>query len=296
MSTTEILDRETTEAVERCSSCSAPMALDQHYCLSCGARRGDPRLPFAQVMAVRPPGTAAAQPPPPPQGPAALPITWPVAAGGAAVLVLALGVGVLIGNSTSGGSKVASGTPQVITVGNGTGTAGSNASSTSFKSDWPAGKTGYTVQLQSLRKNGTDPSAVAAAKNAAKGKGAPDVGALDSDSYSSLKPGLYVIYSGVFDNKKDAQHALSSLKKKFPSATVVKVGKGGSSSSGSSTLPAHKKSATLNKSQLEKLNGLSPQQYQKQSSKLPDTIRTQGAPAPKDNKPAGGGSGSETIK
>ena len=39
------------------------------------------------------------------------------------------------------------------------------ASAPAFKGDWPAGKKGYTVQLQTLPKTGTDPSAVDAAKS-----------------------------------------------------------------------------------------------------------------------------------
>ena len=42
---------------------------------------------------------------------------------------------------------------------------------------------------------------------------------------------------------------------------------------------------------LKKLENLSPEQYQKESLKLPKTVGTGGAPPPKDNKaPAGGGS------
>jgi hypothetical protein len=42
---------------------------------------------------------------------------------------------------------------------------------------------------------------------------------------------------------------------------------------------------------LKKLEGLSPEQYQKESLKLPKTVGTGGAPPPIDNKaPAGGGS------
>ena len=42
---------------------------------------------------------------------------------------------------------------------------------------------------------------------------------------------------------------------------------------------------------LKKLENLSPEQYQKESVKLPKTVGTGGAPPPVDNKaPAGGGS------
>lgn len=34
-----------------CAECGAPLADDQRYCLSCGARRSDARLPFVDVLA-----------------------------------------------------------------------------------------------------------------------------------------------------------------------------------------------------------------------------------------------------
>lgn len=49
--------------------------------------------------------------------------------------------------------------------------------------------------------------------------------------------------------------------------------------------------STATNSDLKKLESLSPEQYQKQSLKLPKVVGTGGAPPPKDNKaPAGGGS------
>ena len=35
---------------EQCPSCGKPMATDQRYCLECGSRRGDPRLPFMDAV------------------------------------------------------------------------------------------------------------------------------------------------------------------------------------------------------------------------------------------------------
>mgnify|MGYP001452871929 CR=1 FL=1 len=61
-----------------------------------------------------------------------------------------------------------------------------------------------------------------------------------------------------------------------------------SSSAGSSgSTPAN--------SSLKKLENLSPQQYQKQSQKLPKVVGTGGAPPPKDNKPAAGGGDFQSI-
>lgn len=35
---------------EPCTSCGAPLASDQRYCLACGARRGAARLPFRDIL------------------------------------------------------------------------------------------------------------------------------------------------------------------------------------------------------------------------------------------------------
>jgi hypothetical protein len=291
MATTETLEI-TPTSFENCLSCGGAMAEDQRYCLNCGVRRGETRLPFTQVMAAAEP--TPPPPPDPPQSPS-LAITWPVAAGGAAVLVLALGVGVLIGHGTAGNGKVASATPQVITVGSSGTTGASNAATGSgtFTSDWPSGKSGWTIQLQSLSKDSAQPADVATAKSAAAGKGAKGVGALDSDDWSSLSSGLYVIYSGDYKSKKDAQAALDGLKKNFPNAAVIEVKNGGSSGgSGAGTAKG-----STSKKALENLNNLSPQEYQKQSQKLPDKITTPGKQAPIDkSKKPGGGSDSETIQ
>jgi hypothetical protein len=102
------------------------MALDQRYCLNCGNRRGDPRLPFMDAVVFmeaskQPKGeAAAAAPPPPPAKSGISPSTTLIA--GIATLVLAVGVGVLIGRSGDNSpAPVANQTPQIIRVGGGGG-------------------------------------------------------------------------------------------------------------------------------------------------------------------------------
>ncbi len=155
---------------------------------------------------------------------------------GVGVLLLAMGVGVLIGRSSASTKTPA---PQVITVGSvgsaSTGSSsGSEPSTASFRSDWPSGTPGYTVQLQTLPQSSTQVSAVEAAKTAASAKGAKSVGALESEEFSSLGGTNYVIYSGVYHKRPEAQNALQGLKKSFPGATVIKVSNGGGSSGSSS--------------------------------------------------------------
>jgi hypothetical protein len=223
-----------------------------------------------------------------------------------AALGIMLAIGVLIGKGGSGGSSPA----PVVQVGSGgTQTSGSGSSlptsNGSFKSDWPSGKEGYTVEIGSLDKQGTTPDQVETAKSDATSKGAPDVGALDSDEFGSLPPGSYVIYSGVYDTKADATKALKPLKSKFPDAKVIQVSaKGGggttvsSKETGGLTSGKAPEGATVqaSKSDLQQLNNLSGQDYVDQSRKLPDNIRTPGKPPPKDNKEPGAGTPVQVIK
>lgn len=53
---------------------------------------------------------------------------------------------------------------------------------------------------------------------------------------------------------------------------------------------------TADDSELEALEGQSPQEYSENSAKLPDEIATEGAPPPEDNKKPGGGSAGATIE
>jgi hypothetical protein len=140
---------------------------------------------------------------------------------GIGVLLLAMGVGVLIGRSGGGTAKSAP-PAEVVTVA-GTGAAGGSSAEESFSDDWPSGKKGYTIQLQTLPVEGTTVAAVGQAKAAATGKGADSVGALTSEDFPSLATGNYVIYSGVYNERAEAKKALGSLKKSFPGAKVVEV-------------------------------------------------------------------------
>ena len=279
---------------ELCAGCGVPLASDQRYCLNCGYRRAESRVPYAEVL----PGAAsrrggdngpptATGTPSSSAGPAPGPWTPTVALIGVGVVAVVLGVGVLIGRSVSGSTKRAS-APQVISVGGaGAGPATASASNgPKFKGDWPAGKDGYTVELKALAKAGTQPAAVAAAKSDAGSKGAAKVGALDSDSYASLAGGQYVIYSGVYKTQAEAAKALKGLKKKFPQAKVIHVAQSGGGSA-SATGPA----ATVTRQQLNSLNNTSGSDYFKKSSKLPKKIAIPGPPPPTDKKAPGGGSG-----
>ena len=103
---------------EPCAACGAPLAADQRYCLECGARRAQARLAFRDILSGQAP-TSTGRPAPP-----AAPSDPPPARAGLAFLagllclLVALGVGVLIGRSGDDTPTAATTPPpQVITVG-----------------------------------------------------------------------------------------------------------------------------------------------------------------------------------
>jgi SPOR domain len=309
------------EQGEPCRSCGAPLAEDQRYCLNCGQRRAGQRVDYQSLLggaANASDASDAASPAPRRSSLAESPLA---AVLGIAALGLMLLLGVLIGKGDSGGTS-GQVPPPVVQVGGGSAadTASANAGgSTSqevadtgaISSDWPPGKSGYTVELGALPKAGTAPADVEAQKKQAEDKGAPDVGALDSDKYASLPGGKYVIYSGVYDSKAEAQKALSKVKNSFPTATVVKVSTSAGSGSGSAGSGPTTNSVTDLTSQaardatqpvqasdkaLNDLNNKTGQAYEDAIKKLPDQISTQGDKAPLNpDKPTGGGSGTITI-
>src|SRR5271155_2761706 len=108
------------DVVESCAACGAPLADDQRYCLECGERRA----PMSSVLLGGPPSggltqpQAAAMAPPPPSGSALADSAGRGNAvtviAGVGVLLLAMGVGVLIGRSSA--SKPSAAPAQVISV------------------------------------------------------------------------------------------------------------------------------------------------------------------------------------
>lgn len=117
-----------------CPNCHASLASDQRYCLNCGQRRGKPRFTL-ETMAARA-GEDIEAAGPPLHRSRFSPATSMVA--GVATLLLAMGVGVLIGHNTDNGPQRASAPVQVLTVGGGAGTG--SAATTNGSS--PAGMRG----------------------------------------------------------------------------------------------------------------------------------------------------------
>jgi hypothetical protein len=69
---------------------------------------------------------------------------------------------------------------------------------------WPAGKSGWTIVLDSVPTVNGRAGAVAEAKQALR-LGLKQVGVIDSASFSSLHPGYFVIFAGIYDTQAEAQ-------------------------------------------------------------------------------------------
>jgi hypothetical protein len=108
---TEIQPALATAAGDQCATCGSPLAPDQRYCVSCGQRRGQARLPVLQSAAAPAQGTAVALP-----RASRMSVNTTLIAG-IGTLLLAMGVGVLIGRSSQKAAPTRAAAPvQVVTV------------------------------------------------------------------------------------------------------------------------------------------------------------------------------------
>jgi hypothetical protein len=88
---------------------------------------------------------------------------------------------------------------------------------------WPAGKSGYTDVLESLPVSAGRPLALERAR-AAKKTGLASVGVLASSEYSSLHPGYFVVFSGIYRTPQQAATGLATARAHgFPDAYQIRV-------------------------------------------------------------------------
>jgi hypothetical protein len=178
-------------ASQHCTRCGATLATDQRYCVECGERRGDPRLPFMDGR------TPAA---PEPIAPTVVSTTTTATSrrsrfspgatlvAGTATLVLALGVGVLIGNAGKGTDSSASAPPvQVVTVSGG-GAAGTPAAATAATTT-PAGGTAAKKGKDSAKSAATAKTSAAKAAAAKKAVSTPTGEAIPQAKTPVVKKG-----------------------------------------------------------------------------------------------------------
>jgi hypothetical protein len=88
---------------------------------------------------------------------------------------------------------------------------------------WPAGKSGYTVVLESIPVSSGQALAAQRAR-AAKKDGLASVGVLVSAQYSSLHPGYLVVFSGIYATSAQALDGLAGARAHgFPDAYQIRV-------------------------------------------------------------------------
>ena len=209
------------EAYASCEECGAPLDERQRYCVSCGARRRDKGTPAVQYFAnagrrSRGPGGRAG-------GASA---TRAAAVLFFVLLPLAVAVGVLVGkgNGSNNDQELADALKNLQANGLAAGAASTAAAATPITSDFTLDK-GYTVELKTLPQS-SDQAAIDAAKKDAGSKGAADVGIINTSEFTvtpAPAAGSYLLYSGQFKAKGEAETALKKLQAKFPDAKVVAV-------------------------------------------------------------------------
>ncbi|HEV7398822.1 MAG TPA: hypothetical protein VGN84_00995 [Solirubrobacterales bacterium] len=130
-STTEVHHSLVTATGEQCPSCGTSVAADQRYCLHCGQRCGEPRLPFMNAVtfmdAMKQTKSTAATPPVKPTRRGVSANAALIA--GVGTLILAMGVGVLIGRSGNNSTTATPAAAQIIKVPAGGGAETATASS-----------------------------------------------------------------------------------------------------------------------------------------------------------------------
>jgi hypothetical protein len=193
---------------QRCPRCGAPMSDRQEWCLNCGAAVGTRvvaapgwRVPIAVAVAILAIAAIAvaiaivqladdtdqvAQNPPPAAATPAAPTPQPTVTPEATL-------------TPDPTLPEASGreTPEPTdTPGGGAGIA-----------DWPAGESGWTVVLAS---DMSESDARDKARDFAA-DGIAGVGVLDSDDFSSLRGGFWVVFAGRHDSQAEASAALDGI-------------------------------------------------------------------------------------
>jgi hypothetical protein len=181
----------------RCPRCGEPLASGQEYCLACGTRlTGGARI-----------GTSSGG--------------WGLRATAAAVVAAIGAAGAIAATGSDGGGDA------VVTAVGGFVTApnpatGEGPVGPSGVAEWPTDEEGWTIALAALPQ--TKGRAAAHERvRAARRKGLPQVGVLDSSRYASLHPGYWIVFSGVYSSEAEATSALEDARKGSRTAVVRHV-------------------------------------------------------------------------
>jgi hypothetical protein len=205
-----------------CPRCGTPYDVDQEYCLECGAR-----LPASSAL---PPGVDSVwrkRPNGPWVGPVLVGLLIAAAMTGIAILI-ARGTdsdarSILIATGATGFSQP---TTETLTTPETAETA-TETTPTTIQTEpappprtlveWPPSQSGYTVVIASLPASAGRAQALRKAREALR-SGLPEVGVLESGEFSSLHPGYYVVFSGIYENQRDAIRGAPQVQELYPAA------------------------------------------------------------------------------
>jgi hypothetical protein len=135
--TRELPSVPTAGAEDHCTNCGAPLAHDQRYCVECGERRGPSRFPTGTQSTTEVRTTKTRTVPPRRRAALSSGVTLVLGVG---VLLLAIGLGVLIGSLKNNTTTTKASAPQVITV-QGGGAAATTSTGTTTGATTTPGKT-----------------------------------------------------------------------------------------------------------------------------------------------------------
>jgi hypothetical protein len=121
------------------------------------------------------------------------------------------GTGGTLPTTTAGTETAPPETTTEATTTEGTTTSGGGGSGGA--SDWPAGTSGWTAIVASAKSLGPAEQK----KSQLQSSGQP-AGILTSSDYSSLNPGYYVVFSGVFQSQSAAAAQAAKVRGQFPGA------------------------------------------------------------------------------
>jgi hypothetical protein len=88
--------------------------------------------------------------------------------------------------------------------------------------DWPPSQNGYTVVIASMPQSGGRAAAVRKAREVLASD-LPSVGVLDSGEFSSLHPGYYVVFSGIYEDQRAAIAAAPRVQRLYPAAYIRQI-------------------------------------------------------------------------
>jgi hypothetical protein len=198
----------------RCPRCGTAVEPLQEYCLECGVRLRTPGLVPTLATGWRRrlrwyPGDWI--------WPSLLALVVAVAAGGAAIWwtrdAQSAAPETLVGDTTQLPTTVET-IPQTTAPAAPTVPTTTARTTTTPRSsprrliEWPRRRSGWTLVLASLPTTAGRNAAVAKAREALRA-GLPQVGVIDSARYSSLHPGYFVVFSGIYATLSTAQDAAS---------------------------------------------------------------------------------------